>query len=95
MMILFFGGRYNLLDAKLIFISQTSNNEKLLRSMQNIILNMIVSEDSSQDHLHYIHTCGFRGLWRFAGPFNKVIYSFKFKTMKANTIHNIYLHLDI
>lgn len=33
---------------------------------------MIACEDTSQDHLYYVHTCGFGGLWRFAGPFNKV-----------------------
>lgn len=33
---------------------------------------MIACEDTSQDHLYYVHSCGFGGLWRFAGPFNKV-----------------------
>lgn len=37
---------------------------------------MIACEDTSQDHLYYVHTCGFGGLWRFAGPFNKVRISY-------------------
>lgn len=35
--------------------------------------NMISSEDASQQQLHYMQSCGFGGLWRFAGPFTKVI----------------------
>lgn len=33
---------------------------------------MLASEDSGQQPLHFLQTCGFGGLWRFAGPFTKV-----------------------
>ena len=33
--------------------------------------NMIKCEDTSQQQLHFLQSCGFGGLWRFAGPFTK------------------------
>lgn len=45
----------------------------ILNAVQSIIQNMISSEDTSQQQLHYLQSCGFGGLWRFAGPFTKVI----------------------
>jgi neurofibromin 1 len=34
---------------------------------------MLASEDNiSQQPLHFLQSCGFGGLWRFAGPFTKV-----------------------
>ncbi|XP_065225861.1 neurofibromin-like isoform X1 [Planococcus citri] len=62
---------YNLLDARLTSILQCCHDQVLLNSVQSIIHNMIACEDTSQDHLYYVHTCGFGGLWRFAGPFTK------------------------
>lgn len=73
--------RYNLLDARLTSILQTCHDQVLLDSVQSIIHNMIACEDTSQDHLYYVHTCGFGGLWRFAGPFNKVKISLFFYLM--------------
>ncbi|KAL1129720.1 hypothetical protein AAG570_012664 [Ranatra chinensis] len=32
---------------------------------------MIACEDTSQQQLHFLQSCGFGGLWRFAGPFTK------------------------
>lgn len=32
---------------------------------------MLASEDPSQQQLHFLQSCGFGGLWRFAGPFTK------------------------
>jgi hypothetical protein len=41
-------------------------------SLQAIIENMIACEDDkSQQQLHFLQSCGFGGLWRFAGPFTK------------------------
>lgn len=44
----------------------------ILASVQSIIQNMLASEDAGQQPLHFLQTCGFGGLWRFAGPFTKV-----------------------
>lgn len=32
---------------------------------------MLATEDPSQQQLHFLQSCGFGGLWRFAGPFTK------------------------
>lgn len=32
---------------------------------------MIASEDTTQQQLHYLQSCGFGGLWRFAGHFTQ------------------------
>lgn len=44
----------------------------VLAAVQSIIENMLQSEDANQQPLHFLQTCGFGGLWRFAGPFTKV-----------------------
>jgi len=49
-----------------------SHDQVVLNSVQNIIQNMLASEDPSQQQLHFLQSCGFGGLWRFAGPFTKV-----------------------
>lgn len=49
-----------------------SHDHVVLLSVQSIIQNMLSSEDSQQQQLNFVHSCGFGGLWRFAGPFNKV-----------------------
>uniref|UniRef100_A0A1B0CNL1 Uncharacterized protein n=2 Tax=Lutzomyia longipalpis TaxID=7200 RepID=A0A1B0CNL1_LUTLO len=40
-------------------------------AVQSIIQNMLATEDPSQQQLHFLQSCGFGGLWRFAGPFTK------------------------
>lgn len=37
----------------------------------NLNLCTFSSEDTSQQQLHFLQTCGFGGLWRFAGFFTK------------------------
>lgn len=48
------------------------NDQVVLSAVQNIIQNMLATEDPSQQQLHFLQSCGFGGLWRFAGPFPKV-----------------------
>lgn len=49
-----------------------SNDQLVLMAVQSIIQNMLATEDPSQQQLHFLQSCGFGGLWRFAGPFTKV-----------------------
>lgn len=62
---------HSLLDQKINNILSMSHDHVVLLSVQSIIQNMLSSEDSQQQ-LNFVHSCGFGGLWRFAGPFNKV-----------------------
>ncbi|XP_065165550.1 neurofibromin isoform X2 [Atheta coriaria] len=62
---------YNLLDMKINNVLTSCHDQVILSSVRNIIQNMIACEDTSQQQLHYLQSCGFGGLWRFAGPFNK------------------------
>ncbi|XP_064460461.1 neurofibromin-like isoform X2 [Ornithodoros turicata] len=62
---------HSLLDAKITTVLQQNHDHIILSAVQCIIQNMIACEDSSQQQLHYLQTCGFGGLWRFAGPFSK------------------------
>ncbi|XP_072156372.1 neurofibromin isoform X3 [Bemisia tabaci] len=62
---------HSLLDAKLTSVLQMCHDKIILSAVQNIIQNMIAAEDTSQQQLHYLQSCGFGGLWRFAGPFTK------------------------
>lgn len=48
-----------------------SNDQAVLMAIQSIIQNMLATEDPSQQQLHFLQSCGFGGLWRFAGPFTK------------------------
>lgn len=64
-----------MLDAKLQSVLQVCHDQVILSGVQNIIQNMIACEDYSQQQLHYLQSCGFGGLWRFAGPFTKVIFA--------------------
>lgn len=64
--------RYNLLDMKINNVLSSCHDEEILNAVRNIIQNMIACEDTGQQQLHYLQSCGFGGLWRFAGPFNKV-----------------------
>ncbi|EDW45067.1 GM10291 [Drosophila sechellia] len=62
---------HSLLDQKINNILSVSHDQVVLNSVQNIIQNMLASEDPSQQQLHFLQSCGFGGLWRFAGPFTK------------------------
>ncbi|KAF2884403.1 hypothetical protein ILUMI_21782, partial [Ignelater luminosus] len=62
---------YNLLDMKINNVLTTCHDQAILSAVRSIIQNMIACEDTSQQQLHYLQSCGFGGLWRFAGPFNK------------------------
>ncbi|KAH7960628.1 hypothetical protein HPB49_021823 [Dermacentor silvarum] len=61
---------HSLLDAKITTVLSQNHDHIILSAVQCIIQNMIACEDSSQQQLHYLQTCGFGGLWRFAGPFS-------------------------
>lgn len=63
---------HSLLDQKINNILSVSHDQVVLNSVQSIIQNMLASEDPSQQQLHFLQSCGFGGLWRFAGPFTKV-----------------------
>lgn len=60
---------HNLLDAKINSVLSFCHDQEILNSVQAIIQNTISCEDASQQQLHYLQSCGFGGLWRFAGPF--------------------------
>ncbi|PNF22776.1 hypothetical protein B7P43_G02506 [Cryptotermes secundus] len=62
---------HSLLDAKIISVLSVCHDHVILNAVQAIIQNMISSEDTTQQQLHYLQSCGFGGLWRFAGPFTK------------------------
>lgn len=64
------------------------HDQEILGAVRNIIQNMIACEDTSQQQLHYLQSCGFGGLWRFAGPFNKVsvIPCVQYETTSSNRI---------
>lgn len=65
------------MDQKIINILSVSNDQLLLMPVQSIIQNMLASEDTSQQQLHFLQSCGFGGLWRFAGPFTKVYMAYR------------------
>ncbi|XP_055375510.1 neurofibromin [Condylostylus longicornis] len=62
---------HSLLDQKINNILSISNDHLVLMAVQSIVQNMLASEDPSQQQLHFLQSCGFGGLWRFAGPFTK------------------------
>lgn len=62
---------HSLLDAKITNVLSLCHDKSILAAVQSIIENMIACEDKSQQQLHYLQTCGFGGLWRFAGPFTQ------------------------
>ncbi|XP_053692656.1 neurofibromin isoform X2 [Sabethes cyaneus] len=62
---------HSLLDQKVNNVLSVSTDQIVLASVQSIIQNMLASEDASQQPLHFLQSCGFGGLWRFAGPFTK------------------------
>lgn len=72
-MVDFLLNRYNLLDMKINNVLTSCHDQIILSAVRSIIQNMIACEDTSQQQLHYLQSCGFGGLWRFAGPFNKVL----------------------
>lgn len=65
---------HNLLDAKINSVLSLSHDESILVCVQSIIYKMVAcsaGDDASQQQqqLSYLQSCGFGGLWRFAGPF--------------------------
>jgi neurofibromin 1 len=63
---------HSLLDAKITTVLSLCHDKTILAAVQSIIENMIACEDDkSQQQLHYLQSCGFGGLWRFAGPFTQ------------------------
>eukprot|EP00088_Acartia_fossae_P071616 TRINITY_DN9879_c0_g1_i1.p1 TRINITY_DN9879_c0_g1~~TRINITY_DN9879_c0_g1_i1.p1 ORF type:complete len:212 (+),score=53.45 TRINITY_DN9879_c0_g1_i1:744-1379(+) len=63
---------HSLLDAKITNVLSLCHDKTILASVQAIIENMIMCEDTSQQQLlHNLQNNGFGGLWRFAGPFTK------------------------
>lgn len=62
---------HSLLDQKINNVLSISNDQAILKAIQSIIQNMLATEDPSQQQLHFLQSCGFGGLWRFAGPFTK------------------------
>ena len=62
---------HSLLDAKITNVLSLCHDKTILAAVQRIIENMVSSEDTSQQQLHFLQSCGFGGLWRFAGPFTK------------------------
>ena len=63
---------HSLLDAKITNVLSLCHDKTILAAVQSIIENMIACDDDrSQQQLHYLQTCGFGGLWRFAGPFTQ------------------------
>ncbi|XP_031834542.1 neurofibromin 1 isoform X3 [Nomia melanderi] len=60
---------HNLLDAEINSVLSSCHDQGILNSVQAIIQNMIACEDTTQQQLHYLQSCGFGGLWRFAGPY--------------------------
>lgn len=65
----------NLLDAKISSVLSSCHDQIILSAVQAIIQNTIACEDTGQQ-LHYLQSCGFGGLWRFAGPYAKVSFFF-------------------
>lgn len=59
-----------MLYAKISSVLSTCHDQVIVGAVQTIIQNMIACEDTGQQ-LHYLQSCGFGGLWRFAGPFAK------------------------
>merc|ERR1719245_1063558 len=63
---------HSLLDAKITNVLSLCHDKTILASVQSIIENMIAcEEEKSQQQLHFLQSCGFGGLWRFAGNFTK------------------------
>jgi len=62
---------HSLLDAKITNVLGLCHDKTILAAVQSIIENMISCEDTSQQQLHFLQSCGFGGLWRFAGFFTK------------------------
>ncbi|CAD5126032.1 DgyrCDS14209 [Dimorphilus gyrociliatus] len=62
---------HSLLDAKINNVLSLCHDQAILNSVHNIIQNMIACEDANANQLSYLQSCGFGGLWRFAGSFAK------------------------
>jgi neurofibromin 1 len=78
---------HSLLDAKITNVLSLCHDKTILASVQAIIENMIAcEEDKIQQQLHYLQSCGFGGLWRFAGPFTKANCNAENVTLFVNTL---------
>ncbi|CAG4978454.1 unnamed protein product [Colias eurytheme] len=77
---------HSLLDMKINHILMHCSDQIILSAVQCIIQNMIASEDASQQQLHYMQSCGFGGLWRFAGPFTKNQYTAESSELFVNCL---------
>ncbi|XP_065570505.1 neurofibromin-like isoform X3 [Artemia franciscana] len=62
---------HSLLDGRINNVLSLCHDPAILSSVHSIIRNMVACEDANQQQLHYLQSCGFGGLWRFAGPFTK------------------------
>ncbi|KAL3223243.1 hypothetical protein MRX96_027658 [Rhipicephalus microplus] len=60
---------HSLLDAKITTVLSQNHDHIILSAVQCIIQNMIACEDSSQQQLHYLQTCGFGGTVEVRWPF--------------------------
>lgn len=56
---------------RITHVLSACHDQTILNAVQTIIQNMMACEDTSQQQLHYLQSCGFGGLWRFAGPYTK------------------------
>lgn len=79
---------HSLLDQKINNVLSISNDQVVLMSIQSIIQNMLATEDSSTQQLHFLQSCGFGGLWRFAGPFTKSSVCICLALIKPTTFEN-------
>lgn len=88
--------RHSLIAAKITHILSNSHDQVILNSVQAIIQNMVANEDNNQQ-LHYLQSCGFGGLWRFAGPFVKVTTCEMYRTwfFKCITTHRIFRQITL
>ncbi len=80
---------HSLLDAKITNVLSLCHDKTILAAVQSIIENMIASEDDKgQQQLHFLQSCGFGGLWRFAGPFTQANCNAENVELFLNTVTN-------
>lgn len=82
---------HSLLDQKINNVLSISNDQAILKAIQSIIQNMLATEDPSQQQLHFLQSCGFGGLWRFAGPFTKTSVRFFYRMFNDITNESSWL----
>ncbi|MEQ2226822.1 hypothetical protein ILYODFUR_031257, partial [Ilyodon furcidens] len=65
---------YNLLDSKINTVLSMCQDINLLNPVHGIVQSVVYHEESPpQFQPSYLQSFGFNGLWRFAGPFSKVL----------------------